>query len=93
MQLNPPLTMNMYESFGNFKRIIGEIIKNNRILFWEIQNRIVGNILGIICSGLVISKTITNSILDNFKTGLLLNYARVTFLTRIIKNISNKNGR
>ena len=43
----------MYVSFGNFKRIIGEFIKNNRILFWEIQNRILGNVLGIIDSGLV----------------------------------------
>ena len=42
----------MYVSFGNFKRIIGEFIKNNRILFWEIQNRILGNVLGIIDSGL-----------------------------------------
>ena len=54
MQLNPPpLTIYMYVSFGNFKRIIGEFIKNNRILFWEIQNRILGNVLGIIGSGLV----------------------------------------
>ena len=43
--------MYMYVSFGNFKRIIGEF-KNNRILFWEIQNRILGNVLGIIGSGL-----------------------------------------
>ena len=42
----------MYVSFGNFKRIIGEFIKNNRILFWEIQNTILGNVLGIIDSGL-----------------------------------------
>ena len=53
--MNPPLTMYMYHSvsFGNFKRIIGEFIKNNRILFWEIQNRILGNVLGIIGSGLL----------------------------------------
>ena len=44
----------MYVSFGNFKRIIGEFIKNNRILFWEIRNRILGNVLGIIGSGLII---------------------------------------
>ena len=52
VQLNPPLTVYMYVSFGKFKRIIGEFIKINRILFWEIQNSIIGNVLGIIGSGL-----------------------------------------
>ena len=40
VQMNPPLKMYyMYVSFENFKRMISELLKNNRILFWEIQNR------------------------------------------------------
>ena len=68
MQLNPPLTMYMYVSFGNFKRIIGEFIKNNRILFWEIQNRISGNVLGIIGSGLKHAEILR---LINFAVGVV----------------------